>query len=291
MKTMTLGVAFVLAALGCASGPDPAERTDPDALTAASAESLARALADARRAQTAGDWLAAWAAWDKAAALDGARAHEAEIAQGRLAVGKAIAIDGARIEFWGLLPDRQRGIDYLLATARQHRHGDVAPQALFYAAQASRLIGEPDLAQLYLDQLVGTYGETDWAEAAEYERVLALLQAARTLEHDLGPLEECAWRLPIYLDVYPRGRNREAAKATLEAVRENLAERDYRTGRWYERDGKPDGARVYYREVTRRFPASPWAEEAAARLARLPAPAAPWPPADAPGASPSGSGP
>lgn len=269
---------IVGALAGCATAPEAPERTDADAVTAASAEVLDRALADARRAHAAGDWLAAWRAWDKVAALDGARVHESAIAEGRLAAGKAIAIDGARVELWGLLPDRQRGIDFLLATARQHRHGDVASRALFYAAQASRLIGEPDLAQLYLDQLVANDPKSAWAEAAEYERVLALLQAARTLEHDLGPLEECAWRLAIYLDLYPNGRNFAAAKATLAQVQENLAERDFRTGRWYERDGKPDAARVYYREVARRFPTSPWADEAAARLAALPPPAQVWPP-------------
>lgn len=271
MKATVLGLGM-LAALGCAGGPEPSERTDADAVTAASAESLARALEDARRFQAQSDWLAAWQAWDKAAALDGTRAHEAEIAEGRLAVGKAIAIDGARVELWGLLPDRQRGIDYLLSAARQHRHGDVAPRALFYAAQASRLMGEPDLARLYLDQLVQLYRESGWAEAAEYERVLALLQAARTLEHDLEPLEECHWRLTFYLDDYPSGPNAAAARATLDAVRDNLAERDYRTGRWYERQGKPDAARHYYREVARRFPTSRWTEEATARLEGLPAP-------------------
>ncbi len=255
-----------VAASGCFSAPPSDTPKDPRLRNTQLVKALERAdgyLADE-------DFDQAYRWFDHAAALDGGRTADLKIAEGKFECARQLAIEGVGVDMFGLVADRREGIQWLLGVVRDYRFSDVAPKALYWAAVGYRLIGEPDVGVLAADRLIRNYPESAWAEAAEYERVLSLLDAARAINYDGAPLAEAQWRLEMYEHLHPAGANRGKAGKALQQIRDYRAEKDFRVAEWYAFQDHTVGARFYYEEVVRRFPKTDWAEQAQERIDALP---------------------
>lgn len=274
MRLRVLGIVLVaalgaLAAGGCYTSP-PTD-TPPDGRLRE--RRLTETLAEADRFLAADDPDQAYQWYDHASLLDARRTADVRIAEGKIECARRLAIDGTGVDMFGLVPDRRQGIKWLLEVARDYRFTDAAPKALFFAAMAYRIIDEPDVAVLAAERLIREHPESVWAEAAELERVLALLTATRAIDYDGQPLAEAQWRLEMYGHLHPAGVNRATAAEKLRQVRDYRAEKDYRTARWYDWREHAIGARYYYEEITREYPGTLWAELAGQRLRAMgPAP-------------------
>jgi len=244
------------AAAGCYTSP-PSEKPPDGPLRV---ERLDEALQRADQFRDQEEWDQAYRWYDHAAALDSGRTADLRIAEGKFECGRRLAVEGVGVDMFGLVPDRREGIQWLLGIARDYRFTDVAPKALYYAAVGYRLIEEPDVGVMACDRLIRDYPESEWAEAAEYERVLALLTASRALDYDGAPLGEAQWRLEMYAHLHPDGRNEAKASATLKKVRDYRAEKDYRVAKWYAFSDHDFGARYYYKQVRDRYPGTVWAK-------------------------------
>src|SRR5690606_23941959 len=66
----------------------------------------------------------------------------------------------------------------------------------------------------------------------------------------------------------PEDQRAAEVKDDMRQVEEKSMEKLYETGRFYEKSGKPESARVYYREVVKN-PNTNWAAKAQERLAVL----------------------
>lgn len=255
-----LAIAAAALCVGAATGCYSAPPTDTPPKGRIRDQRLAETLQKADALRKAEDYDQAFRWYDHAAALDSERTADLRIAEGKFECGRQLAVEGVGVDMFGLVPDRREGIRWLLGVARDYRFSDVAPKALYWAAVGYRIIGEPDVGVLAADRLIREYPESEWAESAEYERVLSLLEASRAVNYDGAPLGEAQWRLEMYGHLHPDGRNRPKAVATLSKVRDYRAEKDFRVAKWYAFNNHDDGARFYYREVKERYPGTVWAK-------------------------------
>lgn len=71
-----------------------------------------------------------------------------------------------------------------------------------------------------------------------------------------------------FVNQNPEDQRANEIKSDLQSIDERSMEKLYNTGMFYEKSGKPDSARVYYREVVKN-PNTTWAPKAQERLAIL----------------------
>jgi len=139
--------------------------------------------------------------------------------------------------------------------------------------------------------------EIDYARLARdyprgrYER-LALLRSADAafagfagVDFDDKPLLEADERYRRYADQYPDSAAAEGVGQRLERIRENRAEKEFRTGRFYERTHQTRAAAYYYRFVVDKWPDTTAARDARARLELLDPGSVPQEPSSMPAAS------
>ncbi|MFW6145950.1 MAG: tetratricopeptide repeat protein [Planctomycetota bacterium] len=185
-------------------------------------------------------------------------------------IGEAF-LAGAKRPLWGVipLPATDEGIEIL------QRVADRLPGSAL-AARSLMRIGDFQFARKRWVEATATYQAYIERFRGRYRSGAALLKAARAtyaqfgdVHHDDTPLIEAAQLYRQYLAQYDDTAGADEAAAALRTIRNLQAEKDYRTGRFYERIGRPDSARVYYRDVIGRYPDTPWATQSGEALEAL----------------------
>ena len=141
---------------------------------------------------------------------------------------------------------------------------EYAPKALINIGHVHTNQGENELAIASFQSVVDTYQGTTFASDAQYQ--IFKLRGV-TAERSNSPVEDRA-QVQAGLDFMnqnPNDQRSDEVESNLDAIEERSMEKLFTTGQFYEKSGKPDSARVYYREVVKN-PNTPWAAKAQARL-------------------------
>lgn len=150
---------------------------------------------------------------------------------------------------------------------------EYAPKSLLNIGRIHRKQAENDQAIASFQSVVDTYRDTTFATEAQYQ-IFEI--RGITAERSNSPVEDRA-QVQAGMDFVNQNPNDQRAnqvEANLDAIEERSMEKLFTTGQFYEKSGKPDSARVYYREVVKN-PNTPWAAKAQARLNVLDAAPAP----------------
>jgi outer membrane protein assembly factor BamD len=142
-----------------------------------------------------------------------------------------------------------------------------APKSLLNIGYVKTDIGEMDPAIASFQKVVDKYPNTEYAKEAQYQ--IFKLRGV-TAEKSNSPVKDRA-QVEAGLDFMnqnPEDQRANEIKTDMQAIEERSMEKLYNTGSFYEKSGKPDSARVYYREVVKN-PNSPWAAKAQERLSIL----------------------
>lgn len=144
---------------------------------------------------------------------------------------------------------------------------EYAPKSLLAIGYVRSDIGEMDQAIASFQKVVDKYPETETAKEAQYQ--IFKLRGV-TAEKSNSPVKDRA-QVEAGLDFVnqnPEDQRTAEVKSDLQTIDERSMEKLYNTGMFYEKSGKPDSARVYYREVVKN-PNTTWAPKAQERLAIL----------------------
>ncbi len=144
---------------------------------------------------------------------------------------------------------------------------EYAPKSLLAIGYVRSEIGEMDQAIASFQKVVDKYPATETAKEAQYQ--IFKLRGV-TAEKSNSPVKDRA-QVEAGLDFVnqnPEDQRAAEIKSDLQSIDERSMEKLYNTGMFYEKSGKPDSARVYYREVVKN-PNTTWAPKAQERLAIL----------------------
>jgi len=144
---------------------------------------------------------------------------------------------------------------------------EYAPKSLLNVGYVRTKVGETAEAIKAFQSVVDKYADTEYAKEAQYE--IFRLRGVKA-EKSNSPVEDRA-QVEAGLDFVnqnPEDQRATEIKSDLQSIEERSMEKLYNTGVFYEKSGKPDSARVYFREVVKN-PSTPWAPKAQERLNAL----------------------
>ncbi len=142
-----------------------------------------------------------------------------------------------------------------------------APRAMLNIGYVKTETGEMDPAIESFQKVVNKYPDTEFAKEAQYQ--IFKLRGI-TAEKSNSPVKDRA-QVEAGIDFVnqnPQDQRATEVRTDMQAIEERSMEKLYNTGMFYEKSGKPDSARVYYREVVKN-PNTTWAPKAQERLAVL----------------------
>ncbi len=142
-----------------------------------------------------------------------------------------------------------------------------APKSLLNVGYIRSDLGEKDAAITAFKKVSDKYPGTDYSKEAQY-RIFKL--RGDVAEKSNSPLKDRAQAEAglDFINQNPSDQRTAEVKTDMQQIVEKEMEKQYNTGQFYEKSGKPESARIYYREVVKN-PNSAWAAKAQERLSIL----------------------
>ncbi len=144
-------------------------------------------------------------------------------------------------------------------------HTEYAPNSLVSVGHIYSKQGSTIEALAAYQKVVDAYPNTKFSTEAQYE--IFRLRGVKA-DHSNSPVEDRA-QVEAGLDFMsqnPNDARTQQVKEGLDNIEERAAEKNFKTGLGYEKQGKYVAARVYYRDLVK-SPGSKWAAKARERLA------------------------
>ena len=194
--------------------------------------------------------------------------YESEAAEAFLAGKKRIV--------WGIfyLPAQDDGITILGKIAEHAPGSALAEKSLMriadYYYQERKY---PEAVHAY-DRYLEVFARAERASTAMLQAARASLASYRGPEYDDTPLLEARQRYLMFAQRFPLQADRADVPRILEQIRASLAQKAYATADFYERTGRREPAKYYYRLVVEQYPQTEWQARSAAALKRLGEPTA-----------------
>jgi outer membrane protein assembly factor BamD len=194
--------------------------------------------------------------------------HESEAAEAFLA--------GKRRIVWGIfhLPAQDDGITILGKIAEHAPGSALAEQSLMRIGDYHYQQRDYPEAVAAYDRYLEVFARAERASVAMLQAARASLAAYRGPEFDDTPLLEARQRYQMFAQRFPLQADRADVPRILEQVRASLARKAFTTAEFYERTGRKEPAKFYYRLVMEQYPQTEWEPRSAAALRRLGVPTA-----------------
>lgn len=141
---------------------------------------------------------------------------------------------------------------------------EYAPKSLLNVGYVQTSQGEENAAINSFRKVVDNYRESEYATEAQYQ--IFQLRGVRA-EQSNSPVEDRA-QVEAGIDFMnqnPEDQRTQEIQSNLKEIELREMEKQYNIGMHYEKSGKPDSARIYYREVVKN-PGTPFAAMAQERL-------------------------
>ena len=142
-----------------------------------------------------------------------------------------------------------------------------APMAQFSIGEVYQDKGDKASAVAAYQMVVDNYPSSKEASEAQF-RIGAISNIAAKRTQDGENLNDTRDALNTYMATNPSGDRASEARALLSQVDENEASRSLEIGKFYERNGKPRAAAIYYNEALK-FGSAEASQEARDRLAAI----------------------
>ncbi|MEX2577930.1 MAG: tetratricopeptide repeat protein [Verrucomicrobiales bacterium] len=144
---------------------------------------------------------------------------------------------------------------------------EFAPKALLGMGYVHTKQGETTEAIASFQSVVDAHAGTPYASEAQYQ--VYQLRGVKAERSNSPNADRAQVEAGLdFVNQNPEDARAQEIKAGLDSIEERSMEKKYNTGRFYEKSGKPESARVYYREVAA-DPGSSWAAKAQERLDAL----------------------
>lgn len=193
-----------------------------------------------------------------------------EILERKLVIGRAY-LEGRRRPFLFLrlrsgLPVAAEIFQSILETAV---FSDVSPEAQYGLGMVRLRQGRYEEAEFEFEKVLSRYSLSERVPDALFQLGLCAYERALRADYDQFFVDRAARWFETFLRRHPDHPRREEARTKLADLLGRRAESLFRVGKFYQRRGRPEGARIYYREVVRKYPETSRAADARKRLAEM----------------------
>jgi len=164
------------------------------------------------------------------------------------------------------LPVENPSIEIFTKVVENSTYGPLAPQAQYKLGLVLKGLMRYYEAEDAFNKVISNYPTSEWADAARFQVASCRAALSRGFDYDQGAAEEAKLKFEDFVRDHPDAVLSRDAEKNIEQLQEKEAESGYNIGKFYEKQGAFDAAKIYYNDIVRSHPNSPWAAKAGERL-------------------------
>ena len=193
-----------------------------------------------------------------------------EIIERQYKIGSAF-VDGQKAKIMGMkiLPAMDKAVEVLTKVVQNSPYGRYADLAQFKIGEAYKNEGFYEEAVLAYQKLIDDYPKSPLAEDAKYQIALSTYYVSRDPSYDQEFTDKA---IEEYKDLIEKTSDLELnkeARDALKRLREKKAESTFATAEFYEKNGHPQSAIVYYKDIVENYGDTVIAAKALERATKL----------------------
>ncbi len=164
-----------------------------------------------------------------------------------------------------LIPVLPKAVEVFRFIVEQAPYGPYGDQAQLKLAIAYRKLGRFDEAVQTLETLISNYPTSTLLDEAHYQLAETSYELSQNAIRDQKSRNQAADHLKEFLKQYGNTSLAERARILKGQLDEQDAEKNYRIGLYYEREGFIESALIYYEDVANRYAHTAFGQKAADR--------------------------
>lgn len=193
-----------------------------------------------------------------------------EIIEREYKIGSSFA-EGRKAKIMGMriLPAMDKAVEVLTKVVENAPYGRYADLAQFKIGEAYKNDGFYEEAVLAYQKLIDDYPKSPLAEDAKYQIALSTYYVSRDPAYDQEFTDRAIDEYKRLVEETGDIELNQEAKVALNQLREKKARSTFETAEFYERNGYPQSAIVYYKDVAENYSDTAIAARAVEKAARL----------------------
>jgi outer membrane protein assembly factor BamD len=157
---------------------------------------------------------------------------------------------------------RYNEVKVLLSETKYQCTGHSAMDSiLYFLGMSSMLAKSSEEASTEFNRLVIDFPNSPFAEEARFRMGHCSFLASHPSHRDQANTREAIRELSGFVEEYPESRFADSAKTYIEKCRDRLAQKEFETGKFYQKAEKYESAVVYYRSLGVDYPQSKYVPE------------------------------
>jgi outer membrane protein assembly factor BamD len=160
-------------------------------------------------------------------------------------------------------------IEILEGFIRTSPGASLVPQAKMRLGDARFELEDFTLARAEYEDVVQDYPTSPYVEEARWKIARCEYSSIHAYDRDPTETEQTVQLVEAFLRDYPNSTFAPDAKKALDDCRDRLARREYETGRFYERRGRPRSALIQFQFVVSHYPETVWSRKSLLRLGEI----------------------
>ena len=168
-----------------------------------------------------------------------------------------------------IIPVYSKAVDVFKFIVEQAPYGPYGDQAQLKLGVAYRKLGNFSEAVNAYQTLIANYPDSPLVDEAHYQLAETSYELSQSAIRDQSTTSQASAHLKDFIRQYGSSSLAERAKLLKQRLDEQDAEKNYRVGLYYEKQGAIESALIYYEDVAKLYPETPFGKKAAQRLQTL----------------------
>lgn len=221
-----------------------------------------------------GDYLKAFKQYKKLVESYPGTERFNEVIEREFRIGN-VFFSGKKAKFAGLeilpsLPQAAQVFEHIGKSAPFSEYGD---KALFQLGLTYKKMGQFGKSVEAFQSLIDQHPQSELVPQARFQLADTSFKKSAVQNRDQRALDDASRQVDRFLNKYGDTESAEDAAKIRQAIDEKNAEKNYRTGAYYEKENYLDSALIYYADVSSRYPNTTYGKKAAEKLKSLKEPA------------------
>lgn len=164
------------------------------------------------------------------------------------------------------LPVDNPAIEIFSKVVENSTYGPLASKAQYKLGLVLKGLMRYYEAEEAFGKVISNYPDSEWVEAAKFQIATCRAAVSRGPDYDQGAAQEAKEKFESFVKEHPDAVLSYDAEKNIKQLNEKEAEGDYNIGRFYEKQGAYDSAKIYYNDAIQNYPNSIWSAKALERL-------------------------
>ncbi|MSR77907.1 MAG: outer membrane protein assembly factor BamD [Candidatus Omnitrophica bacterium] len=221
-----------------------------------------------------GDFLKAFQAYKTLLSSYPQNRNYDEVVERLFRIGNAF-LSGKKARLWGMeiLSSLPRAIEVFKFIVDQAPFSTYGDKASFQLGLAYKQAGRFEEAVQTFQSIIDQHPKSDLVPDTRFQIAETSFQRSAAQNRDQRALDDAAQEVDRFLSRYPDSNTSEKATKLKQVIDETNAEKNYRTGLYYEKDRYIQSALIYYTDAAERYPQTKWGMKAKEKITSLKEPA------------------